>query len=67
MARHEKMFGQIYVENRETIPRTIAAGLINAVVAMEDTKFYQHVARSFGIIPPTSRTSRGSVARRQHN
>ncbi|HEX8280028.1 MAG TPA: transglycosylase domain-containing protein, partial [Chthoniobacterales bacterium] len=41
--RNDKIFGQIYVENRETIPYDqLPRDLVNAVVAMEDTKFYQH-------------------------
>jgi penicillin-binding protein 1A len=41
--RNDKIFGQIYVENRETIPYDqLPRDLINAVVAIEDTKFYQH-------------------------
>ena len=41
--RNNKIFGQIYVENRETIPyEQLPRDLINAVVAVEDTKFYQH-------------------------
>src|SRR6184192_1842040 len=41
--RNGKIFGQIYVENRETIPYDqLPRDLVNAVVAMEDTKFYQH-------------------------
>jgi penicillin-binding protein 1A len=50
--RNEKIFGQIYVENRETIPYDqIPRDLINAVVAVEDTKFYQHHGYDlFGII-----------------
>jgi len=41
--RNDKMFGQIYVENRETIPyEQLPRDLINAVVAVEDNKFYQH-------------------------
>ncbi len=50
--RNEKMFGQIYVENRETIPyEQLPRDLINAVVAMEDTKFYQHSGYDFfGIV-----------------
>ncbi len=50
--RNEKMFGQIYVENRETVPYDqLPRDLINAVVAMEDTKFYQHSGFDFfGII-----------------
>ena len=50
--RNEKMFGQIYVENRETVPYDqLPRDLINAVVAMEDTKFYQHGGYDpFGIV-----------------
>ena len=41
--RNNKIFGQIYVENRETVPyEQLPRDLINAVVAVEDTKFYQH-------------------------
>ncbi len=41
--RNDKIFGQIYVENRETIPyEQLPRDLINAVVSMEDNKFYQH-------------------------
>src|SRR5256714_5916173 len=41
--RNGKIFGQIYVENRETIPYDqLPHYLIDAVVAMEDNKFYQH-------------------------
>jgi penicillin-binding protein 1A len=41
--RNSKIFGQIYVENRETIPyEQLPANLINATVATEDNKFYQH-------------------------
>ncbi len=41
--RNDKIFGQIYVENRETIPYDqIPRDLVNAVVAVEDNKFYQH-------------------------
>ncbi len=41
--RNNKIFGQIYVENRETIPyEQLPRDLINAVVAVEDAKFYQH-------------------------
>jgi membrane carboxypeptidase/penicillin-binding protein len=41
--RNGKIFGQIYVENRETIPYDqLPPDLVNAVVAMEDNKFYQH-------------------------
>ena len=50
--RNDKIFGQIYVENRETVPYDqIPRDLINAVVAMEDNKFYQHGGYDlFGII-----------------
>jgi penicillin-binding protein 1A len=41
--RNGKIFGQIYVENRETIPyEKLPPDLINAVVAVEDAKFYEH-------------------------
>src|SRR6266576_2141063 len=41
--RNGKIFGQIYVENRETIPYDqLPRYLVDAVVAMEDNKFYQH-------------------------
>jgi 1A family penicillin-binding protein len=41
--RNDKIFGQIYVENRETIPYDqLPRDLINALVAVEDAKFYQH-------------------------
>lgn len=50
--RNNKIFGQIYVENRETISYSqLPRHLINAVVAMEDTKFYQHSGYDlFGIL-----------------
>src|SRR4051794_10336590 len=41
--RNDKIFGQIYVENRETIPyEQLPRDLINAVVSIEDNKFCQH-------------------------
>jgi 1A family penicillin-binding protein len=41
--RNDKIVGQIYVENRETVPyEQLPRDLINAVVAVEDAKFYQH-------------------------
>ncbi|HEY2680615.1 MAG TPA: PBP1A family penicillin-binding protein [Candidatus Udaeobacter sp.] len=41
--RNGKIFGQIYVENRETVPyEKLAPDLINAVIAVEDSKFYEH-------------------------
>jgi len=41
--RNGKIFGQIYVENRQTVPyEQLPPDLINAVVAVEDAKFYQH-------------------------
>jgi 1A family penicillin-binding protein len=41
--RSGKIFGQIYVENRETVPyEKLAPDLINAVIAVEDAKFYEH-------------------------
>lgn len=50
--RTDKIFGQIYVENRQTIPYDqLPRDLINAVVAVEDTKFYQHGGYDFfGIV-----------------
>ena len=41
--RKGKIFGQIYVENRDTVPYDqLPADLVKAVVAVEDAKFYQH-------------------------
>ena len=41
--RKNKIFGQIYVENRETISYDqLPPNLVNAIIAMEDNKFYQH-------------------------
>ncbi|MGI8958044.1 MAG: penicillin-binding protein 1A [Chthoniobacterales bacterium] len=41
--RNNKIFGQIYVENRETVPYDqLPPNLVNAVIATEDNKFYQH-------------------------
>ncbi len=41
--RNGKIFGQIYVENRQTVPYDqLPRDLINAIVAVEDSKFYQH-------------------------
>ena len=50
--RNNQIFGQIYVENRETIPYDqLPRSLVNAVVAIEDSKFYQHSGYDpFGII-----------------
>jgi len=50
--RNDKIFGQIYVENRETVPYDqLPRDLVNAVVSMEDNKFYQHGGYDlFGII-----------------
>src|SRR5713226_9951008 len=50
--RNNKIFGQIYVENRETVPYDqLPRDLVNAVVAVEDAKFYQHGGYDlFGII-----------------
>src|SRR5258705_6015248 len=50
--RNDKIFGQIYVENRETVPDDqLPRNLVNAVVAVEDAKFYQHGGYDFfGII-----------------
>ncbi|HEV2095788.1 MAG TPA: transglycosylase domain-containing protein [Chthoniobacterales bacterium] len=41
--RNDKIFGQIYVENRETVPyEQLPRDLVNGAVAIEDNKFYQH-------------------------
>jgi 1A family penicillin-binding protein len=50
--RNGKIFGQIYVENRETVPYDqLPRDLVNAVVAVEDAKFYKHHGYDlFGII-----------------
>lgn len=50
--RNARIFGQIYVENRETVPYDqIPRDLVNAVVAVEDSKFYQHGGYDFwGIV-----------------
>ncbi|HEY5036848.1 MAG TPA: PBP1A family penicillin-binding protein [Chthoniobacterales bacterium] len=41
--RNDKIFGQIYVENRQTVPYDqLPQNLVNAIVAAEDNKFYQH-------------------------
>ncbi|MFN2474715.1 MAG: PBP1A family penicillin-binding protein [Chthoniobacterales bacterium] len=50
--RNDKIFGQIYVENRETVPYDqLPRDLVNAVVAIEDNKFYQHSGYDlFGIL-----------------
>jgi 1A family penicillin-binding protein len=41
--RNDKIFGQIYVENRETVPyEQLPRNLVNAIIATEDNKFYQH-------------------------
>ena len=41
--RNNKIFGQIYVENRETIPYDqLPSNLVNAIIAIEDNRFYQH-------------------------
>src|SRR5437016_541929 len=46
--RNDKIFGQIYVENRETVPyEQLPRDLVNAVVAVEDNKFYQHGGYDF--------------------
>src|SRR3954470_3103291 len=50
--RNDKIFGQIYVENRETVPYDqLPRDLVNAVVSIEDNKFYQHGGYDFwGIV-----------------
>src|SRR6266576_3201462 len=41
--RNGKIFGQIYVENRQTVTYDqLPSDLVNAVVAVEAAKFYQH-------------------------
>ncbi|MGH8093032.1 MAG: penicillin-binding protein 1A [Chthoniobacterales bacterium] len=41
--RNNKIFGQIYVENRQTVPYDqLPLNLVNAAIATEDNKFYQH-------------------------
>src|SRR5438067_8896021 len=46
--RNDKIFGQIYVENRETVHYDqLPRDLVNAVVAVEDAKFYQHGGYDF--------------------
>ncbi|MGI8819742.1 MAG: PBP1A family penicillin-binding protein [Chthoniobacterales bacterium] len=46
--RNDKIFGQIYVENRETVPYDqLPRDLVNAVVAIEDNKFYTHNGYDF--------------------
>src|SRR5438270_5079766 len=41
--RSDKIFGQIDVENRETIPyEQLPRDLVNAVISVEDASFYQH-------------------------
>ena len=47
--RNDQIFGQIYVENRQTIPYDqLPRDLVNAVVAIEDNKFYQHNGYDLG-------------------
>ena len=50
--RNGKIFGQIYVDNRETVPYDqLPRDLVNAAVAVEDAKFYQHSGYDFfGIV-----------------
>jgi 1A family penicillin-binding protein len=50
--RNGKIFGQIYVENRETVPYDqLPPDLVKGVIAVEDAKFYQHHGYDlFGII-----------------
>jgi membrane peptidoglycan carboxypeptidase len=46
--RNGKIFGQIYVENRETIPyEQIPRNLVNAAVAVEDSRFTNTMATRF--------------------
>src|SRR5438046_10681718 len=53
--RNNKIFGQIYVENRETIAyEQLPRDLVNAVVSFEDAKFYQHNGYALsGVLPAT--------------
>jgi len=53
--RNEKIFGQIYVENRETIPyEQLPRDLVAAVISVEDAGFYQHHGYSLsGILRAT--------------
>jgi len=53
--RNDKIFGQIYVENRETIPYDqLPRDLVNAVVSIEDSKFWSHNGYDlFGIVRAT--------------
>jgi penicillin-binding protein 1A len=47
--RNGKIFGQIYVENRQTISYDqIPHDLVDAVIAVEDARFYQHHGYSLG-------------------
>ena len=47
--RNGKIVGQIYVENRQTIPYDqIPHDLVNAVVAVEDARFYKHHGYAVG-------------------
>src|SRR5260370_14153032 len=49
--RNGKIFGQIYVENRETVPYDqLPRDLVNAVVAVEECKNYlHHASRLFAV------------------
>ena len=59
--RNGKIFGQIYVENRQTIPyNEIPRNLVNAVVAVEDARFYEH----HGFIPHEPRIDKPDGRRR---
>src|ERR1700736_6648046 len=53
--RNGKIFGQIYVENRETVRYDqLPRNLVNAVVAVEDARFYRHSGYDlFGIVRAT--------------
>src|SRR5213079_332725 len=49
--RNDKIFGQIYVENRETIPyEQLPRDLVNAVVSVEDAQFYRHNGYALSVI-----------------
>ena len=62
--RNGKIFGQIYVENRETVPyEKLPPDLVNAVVAVEDAKFYEHQAMCARAAAPSRNNWRGTVLR----
>ena len=61
--RNGKIFGQIFVENRETVPYDqLPRDLINAVVAVEDAKFYRH--RGYDLLGIVRATLKNLLSRR---